>query len=85
MGDLTYQYYSGPRRPFKKGDPVTVTDREGRTLSHVTVKSVRGTTVVTDCGREWTTRGWYKGDDRAWPFPTIRPKRARNVANTSTD
>jgi hypothetical protein len=71
-GELTYQVYDGPALPFKKGDVVTVTDREGMKLSKVKVVSVRGDKVKTDCGREWTARGWYQGERNAWPFPTIR-------------
>lgn len=71
-GELTYQVYNGPRRPFAKGDLVTVTDRSGMKLGKVKVVGVRGKVVKTDCGRTWTTQGWYRGERNAWPFPTIR-------------
>jgi hypothetical protein len=70
--ELTYQVYDGPERPFKKGDAVTVTDREGMKLSQVKVVSVRGNRIKTNCGREWTKDGWRVGDGFVWPFPTIR-------------
>ena len=71
--DLTYKEFDPPSHPFKMGDVVVVVDREGVALSEQKIAKVLAKTVKTACGREWTKdRGWYVGDTRAWPFPTIR-------------
>lgn len=73
--DLTYKTFDPPSRAFKKGDVVIVHDREGTQLSTQTVVKILAKTIRTACGREWTKdRGWYVGETRAWPFPTIRLK-----------
>lgn len=74
MTDLTYEYYDGPEKPFRKGDIVTVTDRGGMDLGDVKIAKVTRRHVTTDCGRQWTLQGWYQGERQAWPFPTIRSK-----------
>lgn len=77
-----YQVYDGPRRPFSRGDKVRVVCREGRTIGRVRVTKVTKKHVTTDCGRQWTLRGWYQGERQAWPFPTIRRCIKEGACNT---
>lgn len=72
MSDLTYVPAEAPARPFKVGDLVDVIDREGKVMSTREVTKKEDSDVLTDCGRWWTRSGWWIGDCRAWPFPTIR-------------
>jgi hypothetical protein len=71
MDDLPYKTFRAPKRPFVKGDWVAVKDREGKLLSTQRVVRAGPRVVRTECGRRWTQRGWYLGETRARPFPTI--------------
>jgi hypothetical protein len=79
FGTATYYYPTRPRRPFSKGDFVDVMTGEHNRLSTRRIVKVRKSSVVTDCGRRWTQRGWWRGDARDWPFPWIRHSRHRTV------
>lgn len=72
MTYLTYVDPPKPTRPFRVGDAVDVVDRNGGAIGQQRVISVKGRAVTTDCGREWTKDGWWKGERDAWPFPSIR-------------
>lgn len=72
MGDLTYEVPPPLTKPFAIGQTVQVTDRCGGAMGTVTVTRVTKQTVKTSCGREWTPNGWWRGEDRAYPFPSIR-------------
>lgn len=39
-----------------------------------TVTSVRAGIVRTDCGRMWSTDGWWFDGEASYPFPSIRLK-----------
>lgn len=70
--DLTYIPPKAPPRPFAKGDTVEVLDRNHRVLSRQLVVRAGPKVVRTGCERRWTQKGEWLGEDRAWPFPSIR-------------
>lgn len=72
MSALEYVPPTPPPRPFAKGDVVEVLDREGRVLSRQDVTRAGPRVVRTGCGRRWRQDGWWIGEERAWPFPSIR-------------
>lgn len=74
MASLTYKEPVTPTRAFAIGDEVEVLDRAHVVLSTQKVVSVRVGRVKTSCGRSWDQRGWWIGEERAWPFPSIRHK-----------
>jgi hypothetical protein len=74
---LTYVVPTTPSRPFERGDFVDVMDRDGRRESTRKVVYAGPQVVRTDCGRRWDQRGYWIGENRAWPFPWIRHSRKK--------
>lgn len=72
MSDLTYDTPPEPTKPFAVGDTVIVADRCGNPMGEVKVVRATKRTIVTSCGRHWTPAGWWRGEDRPYPFPSIR-------------
>jgi hypothetical protein len=72
MSDLTYKEPLPPSRPFAVGDVVEVLDRQHNVLSKQMIVKANAAGVATECGRHWTKNGWFRGEIRIWPFPSIR-------------
>lgn len=75
---MTYVQPTKPSRPFKRGDLVDAMDREGNRMSTVRVVRAGKRIVRTSCGRTWSQRGWWIGEQE-WPFPWIRHSRRKDV------
>lgn len=74
MSDLTYQVPPELTRPFRTGEVVAVCNRNGETMSRLTVERA-GKKVIRlegDARRFRASDGWWIGDTDAWPFPSIR-------------
>lgn len=69
-------YYTVPkpiRRPFVRGEIVETCDRDLSTMGTQRVVYAGKRIVRTACGRRWCAKtGWWMGEHRAYPFPSIR-------------
>lgn len=77
MSELTYQVPPRLRRPFRVGEVVAICDREGISMSRFVVAKV-GPKVVRLRGDNRSFRatdGWWIGERRVWPFPSLRQLR----------
>ncbi|AWJ93258.1 hypothetical protein Sp245p_25890 (plasmid) [Azospirillum baldaniorum] len=72
MTDLTYVLPEPPEYPFRVGDEVETVNRNGEAMGRQHITRIKGKIVTTDCGRRWTKDGWWHGETRAYPFPSIR-------------
>jgi hypothetical protein len=68
---LTYIPPVKPKRPFVKGDVVLILSRDHQAIGEQIIARGGRYYVSTDCGREWSQKGWWRGDDRCYPFPSI--------------
>lgn len=71
---LTYVVPDDPPRPFQTGDVVEVMDRRGVVIGEQRVTKAADDLVTTDDKRNWTSDGWWLGENGAYPFPWIRLK-----------
>jgi len=70
---LTYKVPKQIKTPFVKGEIVETCDRSLNTMDRVMVVKVTKRVVTLEDGREFRAEdGWWIGEDRAWPFPSIR-------------
>lgn len=76
---LTYVRPTKPSRPFERGDFVDVMDRLGNRSETRKVVRAGKYVVLTDCGRRWDQRGFWRGENGSWPFPWIRHSRRKAV------
>lgn len=77
--NLTYTVPKPIRRPFETGEIVEFCDRDLKVLSELKIVRAGKRIVRVEDGRTFrATDGWYVGE-QAWPFPSIRHKKARKV------
>ena len=70
---LTYKVPRSIKTPFTTGETVDVCNRDLETMSQVKVRRAGPRVVTLVDGRQFrATDGWWIGEDRAWPFPSIR-------------
>lgn len=73
---LTYKVPKPIISPFQTGEFVDVCDRDLKTMSRVKIKRAGKKVIRLVDGRTFrASDGWWIGDDRAWPFPSIRHSR----------
>lgn len=74
------------RKPFVTGEVVEVCDRHLNEMGHVKIKRAGPKVVALEDGRRFrSSDGWWIGETRAWPFPSIRHMtnrpRPKNIVN----
>ncbi len=83
MSDLTYQVPPKLKRPFRVGEVVAVCDRNGEPMSQLVVARAGKKVIrLRDDDRQFrASDGWWIGDERAWPWPSIRQLRKAEHVN----